>query len=87
MKLFSHIAMVFAVINTTATVRILCAVEHPLSREVCRDTKYEVLIGNREWMGRNSISVPADVDQLMADHERQGQTAVLAAVSGKSAVV
>ncbi|KAL3879471.1 hypothetical protein ACJMK2_031767 [Sinanodonta woodiana] len=43
---------------------------------------YEVLIGNREWMHRNCLTVTEKMDQTMSEHEDQGQTAVLCAIDG-----
>lgn len=43
---------------------------------------YEVLIGNREWMGRNGLIVSKKMDDTMSEHENQGHTAVLCAVDG-----
>lgn len=42
--------------------------------------KYQVLVGNREWMNRNGLTVPEDVDKIMKDREEKGQTAVLCAI-------
>jgi Cu+-exporting ATPase len=47
------------------------------------DKTYAVLIGNREWMERNSIHVTNEIDSAMAKHEHDGHTAVLIAVHGK----
>nr|XP_009860869.1 copper-transporting ATPase 2 [Ciona intestinalis] len=44
---------------------------------------YDVLIGNRDWMRRNGILVPDQVDDAMAEQEECGYTAVLTAVNEK----
>ena len=44
---------------------------------------YEVLIGNREWMHRNGLEVTLQMDKIMSEHERQGQTAILCAIDGR----
>uniref|UniRef100_A0A8C6FNZ7 Copper-transporting ATPase 2 n=1 Tax=Moschus moschiferus TaxID=68415 RepID=A0A8C6FNZ7_MOSMO len=43
---------------------------------------FSVLIGNREWMRRNGLTVTSDVRDAMTDHEMKGQTAILAAIDG-----
>ncbi|KAM3912307.1 copper-transporting ATPase 1 [Leptodactylus fuscus] len=43
---------------------------------------YSVLIGNREWMNRNFLSMNSETDALMTEHEKKGRTAVLVAVDG-----
>lgn len=48
------------------------------------DKTYAVLIGNREWMKRNDLTVPDEIDSAMAKHERDGNTAVLVATDGKT---
>ncbi|XP_036425854.1 copper-transporting ATPase 2 isoform X2 [Colossoma macropomum] len=45
-------------------------------------TTYSVLIGNRQWMQRNSVQVTPDVDEAMSSHETKGQTAILVAIDG-----
>ncbi|CAF1034528.1 unnamed protein product [Adineta steineri] len=47
------------------------------------DKSYAVLIGNREWMERNSIHVTFEIDSAMTKHEHDGHTAVLIAIDGK----
>ncbi|XP_061942301.1 copper-transporting ATPase 1 isoform X3 [Apis cerana] len=42
---------------------------------------YEICIGNREWMRRNAINIPQEVELKMVAEEELGCTAVLAAVN------
>ncbi|TRY98762.1 hypothetical protein DNTS_025499 [Danionella cerebrum] len=62
--------------------------EHPLIMDpqrlsVVQTAAYKVLIGNREWMRRNGLQVPADVDEAMIEKEKKGCTAVLVAVDNE----
>ncbi len=43
---------------------------------------YKVLIGNREWMRKNNLTVTDEMDHSMAQYEGLGQTAVLVAING-----
>ncbi|XP_011701411.1 PREDICTED: copper-transporting ATPase 1 isoform X3 [Wasmannia auropunctata] len=42
---------------------------------------YEVCIGNREWMRRNGIIIPQEVDTKMVNEEDLGHTAVLVSIN------
>ncbi|XP_054919511.1 copper-transporting ATPase 2-like isoform X2 [Dermacentor andersoni] len=46
------------------------------------DNTYDVLVGNREWMQKNSVEVSSSVDSLMANREMLGQTVILCAING-----
>lgn len=43
---------------------------------------FQVLVGNREWMRRNGISLPPLLEEKMEKLEDEGQTVVLCAVDG-----
>lgn len=43
---------------------------------------YNVIVGNREWMIRNGITIREDVDRKMIAEEDQGKSAVLCAIDG-----
>ncbi|XP_032779980.2 copper-transporting ATPase 1 isoform X2 [Daphnia magna] len=54
-----------------------------LSRsESNKNSCFDVLIGNREWIRRNGLDVPAEVESKMLELERMGQTVVLCAIGG-----
>ncbi|CAI9590586.1 unnamed protein product [Staurois parvus] len=54
----------------------------PQSTSSSMSSVYSVLIGNREWMNRNFLTMKSDTDLLMTEHEKKGRTAVLVAVDG-----
>lgn len=45
--------------------------------------EYTLVIGNREWMNRNGLTVCEDVDRKMRQEEEQGRSAVLCAINSK----
>lgn len=45
------------------------------------DDMYEVCIGNREWMRRNAINIPEEVERQMVNEEDLGHTAVLVSIN------
>ncbi|XP_007943420.1 copper-transporting ATPase 2 [Orycteropus afer afer] len=53
----------------------------PTEKDAAPET-FSVLIGNREWMRRNGLTITSDVSDAMTDHEMKGQTAVLVAIDG-----
>ncbi|XP_055398215.1 copper-transporting ATPase 2 isoform X2 [Bubalus kerabau] len=57
------------------------SVESILAQDAATQT-FSVLIGNREWMRRNGLTVTSDVLDAMTDHETKGQTAILVAIDG-----
>nr|XP_033338724.1 copper-transporting ATPase 1 isoform X2 [Megalopta genalis]XP_033338725.1 copper-transporting ATPase 1 isoform X2 [Megalopta genalis]XP_033338726.1 copper-transporting ATPase 1 isoform X2 [Megalopta genalis] len=46
-----------------------------------KEDLYEICIGNREWMRRNGVNIPQEVETRMTTEEELGHTAVLAAVN------
>ncbi|XP_034186993.2 copper-transporting ATPase 1 isoform X1 [Osmia lignaria lignaria] len=49
--------------------------------QIHSDDVYEICIGNREWMRRNAVNIPSEVESKMTSEEDLGHTAVLAAVN------
>ncbi|XP_006820394.1 copper-transporting ATPase 1-like [Saccoglossus kowalevskii] len=45
--------------------------------------EYNVLIGKRDWMRQNGLTVTSSMDSAMAEHEDMGRTAVLVAINGQ----
>jgi Cu+-exporting ATPase len=54
------------------------------NKHITETDQYEVLIGNREWMRRNAVNVPHEVDTRMIDEEELGRTAVICAINGNT---
>ena len=65
---------------------LLVAVANSVNPKGFTGDKYNVLMGNREWMEQNSISITPVIDQLMITQEELGQTAILVAVSGMNLI-
>ena len=55
--------------------------------EAVSDGYYSVLIGNREWMKRNKLSLDQEVEKRMSREEELGRTAVVAALDGQVVAV
>ncbi|XP_052018139.1 copper-transporting ATPase 2 isoform X3 [Apodemus sylvaticus] len=55
---------------------------HPPTGEGAGPQTFSVLIGNREWMRRNGLTISSDISDAMTDHEMKGQTAILVAIDG-----
>uniref|UniRef100_A0A2K6FV40 Copper-transporting ATPase 2 n=1 Tax=Propithecus coquereli TaxID=379532 RepID=A0A2K6FV40_PROCO len=53
----------------------------PAEKDAAPQT-FSVLIGNREWLTRNGLTISSDVSDAMTDHEMKGQTAILVAIDG-----
>lgn len=60
----------------------LKGVDHPPTGKGEAPQTFSVLIGNREWMRRNGLSISSDISDAMTDHEMKGQTAILVAIDG-----
>ncbi|KAG8448220.1 hypothetical protein GDO86_015351 [Hymenochirus boettgeri] len=56
--------------------------DHSVSNSSPTQT-YSVLIGNREWMNRNFLTLTTETESTMTEHEQKGRTAVLVAVNGE----
>ncbi|XP_015171318.1 PREDICTED: copper-transporting ATPase 1 isoform X1 [Polistes dominula] len=51
------------------------------SDQIVSNETYEICIGNREWMRRNAINIPQEVEAQMVTEEDLGHTAVLVAMN------
>ena len=65
---------------------LLVAVTNSVNPKEFTGDNYNVLMGNREWMEQNSISITPVIDQLMIMQEELGQTAILVAVNGMNLI-
>ena len=65
----------------------LVSIDHEAGEGERDDGHYEVLIGNREWLKRNTIRLEEEVDRRMCREEDLGRTAVLAVVDRKVVAV
>ncbi|XP_068621931.1 copper-transporting ATPase 1 [Battus philenor] len=67
-----------ALSSAQAAARLHALIVPPADQQ---EAEQVVLIGNREWMARNGISVPARVQEQLRHDEMLGRTAVLAAIN------
>ncbi|XP_075988856.1 copper-transporting ATPase 1 isoform X2 [Anticarsia gemmatalis] len=64
--------------HTAQQLHSLIRTESPMQDQ---EVEQVVLIGNREWMSRNGVTVPRQVQDAMQQDEELGRTAVLAAIN------
>ena len=61
----------------------LISIDHEdtfLNQELKSEEFYAVLIGNREWMKRNKISINNEIEARMTREEKLGRTAIITAI-------
>jgi len=61
----------------------LISIDHEdtfLNQELKSEEFYAVLIGNREWMKRNKISINNEIEARMSREEKLGRTAIITAI-------
>ncbi|UYV71641.1 ATP7B [Cordylochernes scorpioides] len=46
------------------------------------NAEHQVVVGNREWMRRNGMEIPKDMELMLEEREQRGETAVLASING-----
>ena len=44
--------------------------------------QYQVVIGNRKWLGTNGFNLGSKVNKIITDNEGSGQTVVLVGING-----
>lgn len=56
-----------------------------IASDINFDTRgpFDVYIGNRELMNKQTIIIPHDVDQMLKEQEEKGKTGVFVAVNGE----
>ncbi|XP_067944060.1 copper-transporting ATPase 1-like isoform X2 [Watersipora subatra] len=54
---------------------------HPIEG-ASASAKFDLLVGNRDWMAKNGLKVTKEMDCKMSNQEHEGQTAVLCAING-----
>ena len=85
------------VIKNTTVKKDICDYEdlsHLSSKEVVTNETdtfidgskvYDVLIGNREWMARNFLTLNDKIEDLMQDNEKNGHSCILVAINNQIA--
>ena len=52
------------------------------AERINENDRFDLLVGNRDWMKKNGLKITKEMDRTMSEHEHQGQTAVLCAING-----
>lgn len=45
--------------------------------------QYQVVVGNRRWLGLNGFELSNEVNQIIMSNEASGQTVILVGINGK----
>ena len=49
--------------------------------------QYQVVLGNRKWLGLNGYELSNEVNQIIISNEASGQTVILVGINGKMCIV
>jgi len=48
------------------------------------EKKFQVVLGNRKWVGLNGFEVSSEVDRIITSNEKRGRTVILVGINGKN---
>jgi len=51
-------------------------------RLITNESKYDILIGNRNWIQKNGLTITHEMDNVLSSQEKIGSTSVLFAING-----